>query len=345
MARRVSVIVVNWNGLRHLQGCLPTIFAQTFADFEVILVDNGSTDGSTEWVKEHFPQVRLICNTQNLGFAKGNNQAIRAADAEFIATLNNDTRVDPGWLAAMVEVAESEPTVGMVASKMLFLDQPNMINSTGIALDPVGIAWDRLGGELDNPDDRLPVEVFGPCAGAALYRRSMLDQIGLFDEDFFAYQEDVDLAWRARLVGWRCLYVPTSRVYHAHSFTGVEGSPFKSRLLGRNKIWLIAKNYGPRGRFIAYLPLIALYDVAAVLYGLVTRGDLYNLVGRLEGILGLSKAWRKRGIVQALAGDNHTSPWYHHLERLEWPWQVIKRYRHIEALEKARGRRLRIPSV
>ncbi|MCK4314219.1 MAG: glycosyltransferase family 2 protein [Anaerolineae bacterium] len=332
MAKRVAVVIVNWNGRHHLEGCLATLFAQTFTDFEVILVDNGSTDGSVEWVGMHFPQVRLISNTRNIGFAAGNNQAIRSTDAEFVVTLNNDTRVEPQWLAGLIEAVVGDPTVGMVASKMLFADRPDTINSAGIALDPAGIAWDRLGGMSDDPGERTPVEVFGPCAGAALYRRAMLGQIGLFDEDFFAYMEDVDLAWRARLAGWRCLHAPAARVYHVHSATGVEGSPFKSRLLGRNKVWLIAKNYGPTGRLLAYLPLIVLYDLAAVVFALVARGDAHSPLGRIDGIVSLLRAWRKRRAVQILAQGNWASPWHRYLEPLVWPWQVPRRYRHITAI-------------
>jgi hypothetical protein len=329
MAKRFAVIIVNWNGRHHLDGCLTALQAQTFTSFDAILVDNGSTDGSVEWVETHFPKVRLIRNTHNVGFAPGNNQAIRSTEAEFIATLNNDTQVAPGWLAALIAAAESDPTVGMVASKMLFADRPDTINSAGIALDPVGIAWDRLGGMPDDPDGKTPVEVFGPCAGAALYRRAMLDQIGLFDEDFFAYLEDVDLAWRARLAGWRCLYAPAAHVYHAHSATGVEGSAFKSRLLGRNKVWLIAKNYGPTRRLLAFLPLVVLYDLAAVAFALIAQGNVHSLLGRIDGLLGLPRAWRKRRSVQALTQNNRGAPWYHYLEPLAWPWQVPRRYRHL----------------
>jgi GT2 family glycosyltransferase len=338
MARQVCVVIVNWNGRYHLETCLPALFTQTFTDFEIVLVDNGSTDGSAEWVETNFPHVQLIRNAQNVGFAKGNNQAIRATDAEFVVTLNNDTRVESGWLAALVEAATSDPTVGMVASKMLFADRPDVINSAGIALDPVGIAWDRLGGASDKPDQETWVEVFGPCAGAALYRRAMLDQVGLFDEGFFAYLEDVDLAWRARLAGWRCLYAPVARVYHVHSATGIEGSPLKSRLLGRNKIWSIAKNYGPTRRLLAYLPLIVTYDLAAVVYGLIVRGDVHSLLGRVDGLIGLPRVWHRRRTTQALAQSNQGLPWHRHLEPLAWPWQVLRRYRHIPGIVQSRKR-------
>lgn len=328
---KVCVIVLNWNGRRYLDDCFTSLQAQTYTDYEVILVDNGSIDGSVGWVAERFPRVRLICNETNVGFAAGNNQAIRSTGAEFIVTLNNDTRVVPGWLAALIEAAESDPSVGMVASKMLFADRPDTIDSAGIALDPVGIAWDRLGGMPDDPGEETPIEVFGPCAGAALYRRAMLDQIGLFDEDFFAYLEDVDLAWRARSAGWRCLYAPAARVYHAHSATGIEGSPFKSRHLGRNKVWLIAKNFSPTGRLLTYLPFIVFYDLAAVAFALIAQGNVHSLLGRIDGLIGLPRAWRKRRVIQALTQGNRGSPWHHYLEPLVWPWHVPGRYRHLAA--------------
>ena len=331
MSPKVSVIILNWNGRRYLDDCLTSLQAQTYTDFEVILVDNGSTDGSVEWVAEHFPQVRMICNETNVGFAAGNNQAICASQAEFVVTLNNDTRVELDWLASLVAVAEEDPSVGMCASKMLFADRPEIINSTGISLDPVGIAWDRRGGEWDDEQETELVEIFGPCAGAALYRRTMLDQIGLFDERFFAYLGDVDLAWRARLAGFRCLHVPQARVYHVHSATAGEGSPFKNRLLGRNKVWVIAKNYGPAERLLLYLPLIVLYDLAAVVYALVVRRDASSLQGRLEGLRGLPGVWRRRREVQALRQENWGQPWHRHLSPLIPPWRVPARYRHLEA--------------
>jgi len=325
---QVSVILLNWNGLHYLKDCLPSLMAQTYTDFEVILADNGSTDGSVEWGKANYPQVRLICNETNVGFCVANNRAIRAITSPYVVLLNNDTRVEPGWLAALVEAAESDSTVGMCASKMLFADHPDMINSTGISLDPVGIAWDRRGGEPDDPQEHGPIEVFGPCGGAALYRRAMLDQIGLFDEDLVAYLEDLDLAWRARLAGWRCLYAPSARVYHVHSGTWVKNSPWKSRLLGRNKVWTIAKNYST-DRLLIYLPLIVAYDLAAVLFALVAQRDVNPLRGRLEGLRGLPGILRKRREVQALIQHNHGQPWHHYLSPLVSPWQVRVRYQHL----------------
>jgi GT2 family glycosyltransferase len=333
MAVRVSVIIVNWNGLVLLQQCLEALSEQTFSDFETIVVDNGSNDGSVEWLRVHYPAVRLICNDENAGFAAGNNQAILASEAEFIVTLNNDTRVEPGWLAALVAAVEGDQTVGMGACKMLFADRPEIINSTGINLDRVGIAWDRSGGEYDDASETQPFEVFGPSAGAALYRREMLDQIGLFDEGFFMYLEDVDLAWRARLAGWRCLCAPSSRVYHVHSASAGEGSAFKNRLLGRNKVWTIAKNY-PLGKLALFLPLILLYDAAAALFALVARRDVFAVRGRWEALKGMCGVWRNRRQIQALRRWDSGRPWDDYLSPLVPPWRVPDRYRHIIAAKR-----------
>ncbi|MCL4506126.1 MAG: glycosyltransferase family 2 protein [Chloroflexi bacterium] len=328
---RVDIAIVNWNGLKYLQPCLDSLFAQTFLDFRVWLVDNGSTDGSTDYVKRHYPQVKLICNTENLGFASANNAAIRSGQAQYIATLNNDTTVEPAWLGALVEALDANPRAGAAASRMLFADHPTMINSAGIMVDRVGIAWDREGGMPEAMGVAQTITVFGASAGAALYRRAMLDEIGLFDEDFFAYLEDVDLAWRAQWANWEALYVPSARVYHHHSATSREGSPFKNRLLGRNKVWLIAKNY-PAPHIWFYLPQIVLYDAAAVAYAMFIKRDTSPLLGRLAGIRRLPSVLRKRrSVIRRASGLEMMR----RLSSIDPPWRVRDRYRHLSP--KARG--------
>lgn len=322
----VSVIVVNWNGLAYLERCLDALMRQTLEGFEVVLVDNGSSDGSVEMVRRKHPRVRVIPLPHNVGFAAGNNVGIRSCDSPFVATLNNDTEPRPDWLERLVQPALEDGSVGMVASKMLFAGRPGVINSAGIALDPAGIAWDRMGGQADGEGGGVE-EVFGPCAGAALYRRAMLDEVGLFDEDFFAYLEDLDLAWRGRLAGWRAVYAPQAVVYHVHSATGVEGSQFKSYHLGRNKIWTIAKNYPAPQLFLA-LPLILAYDIAATTYGLATRRDLASLSGRVAGLLGLPRQWRKRGEVQRMRRVPF-SALARQMSPLATPLGVLARYRHL----------------
>lgn len=322
MYQRVTVIILNWNGRRYLAPCLDALLAQDYQDFEIILVDNGSTDGSVDLVQAQYPEVRLILNEHNLGFAAANNQAIQASASEFVATLNNDTQVDQGWLGSLVDVMNAHSRVGMCACKMLFADRRNVINSAGIALDRAGIAWDRQGGQPDDPSETAVQPVFGPCAGAALYRRAMLDEIGLFDEDFFAYLEDVDLAWRGQLAGWQALYVPHARVYHHHSATAQEGSPFKNRQLGRNKVWLIAKNY-PMPYLLAYLPVILGFDVAAVGYALLTRREWSALQGRLDGLRGLGKMFGKRQPTHW--GSNA----WRSLAPITTPRRIMQRYQHL----------------
>jgi GT2 family glycosyltransferase len=329
MSSRVVVIILNWNGRRFLERCLRSLLAQSYQDFEIVLVDNGSTDGSVPLVEEEFPQVRLIANRTNRGFAAANNQAIRATGSELVVTLNNDTEVDSDWLGELVAAAEAHQEVGACSSRMLFAHRPDMINSAGIALDRAGIAWDWRGGEPDDLQERVPAEVFGACAGAALYRRQMLEEVGVFDESFFAYLEDVDLAWRAQWAGWRALSVPTARVLHHHSGTAVEGSPLKNRLLGRNKVWLIAKNY-PWPQVLWYLPLIVLYDAGSLPYTLIARGDLEPLRGRVEGLGSLGSALRKR---RAMAHLRQVSG-RHVLSSMApppFPWTLWRRYAHLRS--------------
>lgn len=327
MTARVSVIILNWNGRHFLKRCLQSLFAQTFQDFQVVLVDNGSEDGSVSFLEKHFPQVRILTNQENRGFAAANNQAIRATDSEFIATLNNDTEVEPNWLEELVRAIETDERVGACASKMLFAHRPGMINSTGIALDRAGIAWDRQGGQKDNPDEIEIVKVFGACAGAALYRRAMLDEIGLFDEAFFAYLEDVDLAWRAQWADWKTLFVPTARVLHFHSGTGGEGSYFKNWHLGRNKVWVITKNY-PWPQMLWYLPVILIYDLASIPYTLIWRGDWGPVLGRLAGLAKLVTAvrtHRKERASQQISGQEMVA----RMAPLATPWRLWQRYAHL----------------
>jgi len=300
---RAAIIVVNWNGRHLLETSLPAALAQTYPDYEVIVVDNGSRDGSAQWLAAHYPQVRLICNEQNTGFCAGNNQAFAATAAPYLALLNNDAAPQPDWLAEMVQAMEGDDRVGMCAPKILRWDDHTIIDSLGLAVDRSGTAWEWRSGERDDPaEPPQPRQVFGPSGAACLYRRTMIDAVGGLDEDFFAYLEDADLAWRARLAGWRCLYVPAARVYHRHSATGGEGSPFKGYHLGRNKWWMIAKNY-PWPALLCNLPLIIGHDVLAVAYHLLVRRDVHPLRGRLAALRGMGTALRKRRAVQQWATD------------------------------------------
>jgi GT2 family glycosyltransferase len=287
----VSVVIVNWNGRHWLEQCLPTLQAQTFTDFEIIVVDNGSSDGSVEWLQAAWPDVCLIRLPQNVGFARANNVGIVASLAPYVATLNNDTMADPDWLAAMVAAVDA-PNVGMVACQMIIWDQPSRLDSTGIEVDWFGIGWNRGAGQPVH-SFAASEDVFGPSAGAALYRREMLMEIGPFDEDFFAFYEDVDLAWRGQQRGWRCRYQPEAMVRHWHSATAGKNLPLKTFLLGRNKLWCIAKNY-PWPALLWAWPLILLADGLAGLYNVLRHRNLGALRGRLAAVPGLRRMWRKR---------------------------------------------------
>jgi GT2 family glycosyltransferase len=213
----VSIIVVNWNGESLLGNCLASLFQQTYSKREIILVDNGSTDRSVQFVKENFPDVKLVELSENRGFTGGNLEGAKLAAGEFIALVNNDTRADERWLASLVQPMLDDDRIGICGSKLL-LDRGDRINSAGIGITTAGVGFDRGYGN-DASDYRSLEPVFGSCAAAVLYRRAMLNEIGFFDDDFFLYNEDVDLSFRAQLVGWRCVYVPSAVVYHKMNAT------------------------------------------------------------------------------------------------------------------------------
>jgi GT2 family glycosyltransferase len=270
--------------------------------------------------------VRIIQNPVNLGFAPANNQAISATQAEFIALLNNDTRVAPDWLQTLVQVMRSDPRIGMVASKILLADSPNTVDSAGIAIDQAGIAWGLEGGQPDWQGGLARVvDVFGASGGAAFYRRAMLDEIGLLDEDFFAYLEDVDLAWRAQWAGWRCVYASDAVVWHHHSATSARIPNFKSQLLGRNKIWLLTKNY-PFPQLLWYFPVILLFDLMAIGYAWRQHRLRSALAGRwaawsLLPVMIRRRKQRVQRISPALMMQK--------LHRIESPFQILRRYTHV----------------
>lgn len=285
-----SVIIVNWNGRHWLEQCLPALAAQSFRDFEVIVVDNASSDGSREWLAEQWPDLRLLQQPANVGFAAGNNAGIRMAQGRYVVTLNNDARPEAGWLAALVAAAGA-PAVGMVASKMVQWQTPDRLDSTGIEVDRLGVAWNRGWGE--RADTAAPPDVFGPSAGAALYRRDMLDGLGLFDESFFAFYEDVDLAWRAQRAGWSCRYAAAAVVHHWHSVSTAAIPDQKLFLLGRNRLWCTLKNF-PLPGLLRALPLIFLYELAAASYQLWRHRTWSPLQGRWEGLKGARRVWQQR---------------------------------------------------
>jgi len=240
----VSVIIVNWNGKHLLGECLDSLAAQSFKDFEVIVVDNGSRDGSAEYLRGHYPAVNTVALSENRGYAGGNNAGAAVAKGKYLAFLNNDTKTDSVWLEHLVNEAEKGPaTIGMWASKIVSYDNPSVIDNVGLLLYPDGLARGKGRLEQDRGQYDRRTEAFFPSGCAGLYRRELLNSTGLFDEEFFAYADDVDLGLRARLAGWGCIYVPSAKVHHKYSSSSSAYSPFKAFLVERNRIWVLLKYY------------------------------------------------------------------------------------------------------
>ncbi len=235
-----SVIIPHYNGLHHLTPCLRALRAQTYSELEVFLVDNGSTDESVAFTRKNFPEVKIIELGKNLGLTGAINRGIEQIKGEIIAPLNNDTEVATCWVESLVGALQAHPEAGMAASKMLLFDRRDIIHSAGDGFGTNGIpinrgVWQKDDGQFDH--DRY---IFGACGGAVAYRRKMLADIGLFDEDLFMYLEDVDLNWRAQLAGYRVVFVPQAVVYHQLSATG--GGVVASYYTGRNTIFIMAKD-------------------------------------------------------------------------------------------------------
>ena len=249
----VSVIVLNWNGKQYLETCLSSLERQTYRSIEIILVDNGSIDGSIEFVKKKFPGVLILSHYENLGFAEGVNSGIMISKGKFIATINNDAEADEKWIENLVKVIEEDQKIGCCGSKMMRYHKRNIIDSAGIVIYQNGNAYDRGREEEDIGQYDIQEEIFGACAGAALYRRKMLNEIGFFDKEYFAYFEDVDLSFRLHLFGWKCIFVPDAVVYHMHSATSRSSSPFKIFYIERNKLWNMWK-YFPVYIFLIQFP-------------------------------------------------------------------------------------------
>ena len=283
MPARVTVVIPNWNTQRFLGPCLASLRRQSYEDFEVVLVDSGSTDDSLAFVAEHFPEVATIALGENRGFSGAVNAGILASEAELVALLNNDTEQDPGWLEALVRAANSRPEAALFASKLVDFHDRRLLDGAGDALRRSGLPY-RLGhGELDRGQFGEPAYVFGACAAAALYRRSLFEEIGLFDADFFAYCEDGDVSFRAQLAGHRCLYVPDAVVYHVGSAsTGGKRSPTATRLGTQNGVNLLVKNL-PASLLVRSLPSLVAGQLSRIAVTSLSPGGLRAHLAGLAG--------------------------------------------------------------
>ena len=295
----VSVVIPNWNGKHFLTTCLDSLQTQSYSPIEIIIVDNASTDGSQTFIREQYPEVRLIELDTNRGFTGACNAGIEVAQGELVALLNNDTEVDTNWVRALVDAFATDPKVGIVASKMLLFDKRDHIHTVGDYFTTGGQAGNRGVWQRDTGQYNTPEYVFSACGGASAYRQSLLEQTGLLDDDFFFLLEDMDLAWRAQLLGWQALYTPNAIVYHHLSATG--GGVTASFYNGRNTIILLAKNF-PWALWRKYAARIMWRQLQLFWQAIrAWRGKEARayMRGVFAGIWQLPSAWRKRRTIQA----------------------------------------------
>lgn len=289
MSPKVSIVVLNYNGEDFIRECLDSIEAQIYRDFELLVVDNASADGSWETVRDWCERHGHVAirNAENLGYSEGNNVGIRRAKGEFVLVLNNDTVVDPDWLRELVAATEAHPDFDMFASQIRSFDRPDLLDTIGIIVYRDGMS--RGLGRLE-PVERYqePREVFAPSGCAGLYRRSVLEAVGMFPADFFAYCEDMDLGMRIRLAGGRCWYVPTAVVRHHYSATAGKYSSFKAYLVERNHLYLRMRLFPLR--MLLASPFYALYryglQAYSVLAGKGAAGE-YAKSAPATGLVGI----------------------------------------------------------
>jgi GT2 family glycosyltransferase len=296
----ISVIIPHLNGKHHLDDCLGSLRQQSFTDFEVILADNGSTDGTQAYVRKSYPEVRLLELWENRGFTGACNAGFAASKGEIVILLNNDTETDPQWLQEIYEAFQRYPQAGSIASKMLLFDQRDIFHTAGDFYWVGGVpgnrgVWQQDSGQYDQEEP-----VFSACGGAAAYRRTMIEEIGFLDDDFYFSCEDVDLAWRAHLHGWQVIYEPTAVVYHKLKASG-GGSVNSSYYDGRNFLYLIWKNYPSsllRRNWQAILR--AQFSISsAALRSWRGEAARARLRGQIAGLFGIMKMMPKRRQIQA----------------------------------------------
>jgi GT2 family glycosyltransferase len=298
----LSAIVATVDGRELLLACLRSLRHALDAvegETEIIVVDNGSHDGAPEAVREAFPDARVIELGENRGFGAAVNAGVHASTGEWVLLLNDDTTIAADAAVELMAAATRSPSTGSVAAQLRFL-RGGTINSAGFGVDRLGVAFDRHLGEPPGAGENSVTETFGACGAAALLRRAMLEDVGGFDESFFMYLEDVDLAWRARMRGWRCLYAPAAVVRHHHSASSGHGSAFKHEHVGRNRVRLLAK-HAPTAHLVRYGPAMIAYDLALVVHVALTDRTLAPLRGRCLGLL----EWR---IYRAAGRDRRPVP-------------------------------------
>ncbi len=294
----LSVVIPNFNGQRFLATVLDALRRQTLGDFEVILADDASSDDSVKFVEAHYPEVRLLVNRSNLGFARNCNVAADAARGRILVLLNNDTEPEPTWIEELVKTIVTHPEAAIVSSKLLLFNERGKLHSAGDLLGRDGVPRNRGVWEIDRGQYDSQTTIFSGCGGAVAYRKDAWNALGGFDEDFWMYLEDVDFAFRAQLQGYSAVFAANARVYHHLSATG--GGSLASYYVGRNTIWLIVKNM-PRSLLLRNLPQIVAAQVKVTVDALRNwRGEAARarLRGQIDALLGIRGVLAKRRTIQ-----------------------------------------------
>jgi GT2 family glycosyltransferase len=293
----ISVVIVNWNGAQILPRCLEALAGQTFRNFEIIIVDNGSQDGSVEGLEGQHPNLRVIRLGENLGFTTANNRGAQCARGRWLVFLNNDAFPSPAWLSALFDAATHNPAYSSFASKMIQANRPDLMDGAGIVFHTSGLSWNRGFNQPDGKEYQESCEVFGACAAASMIETSIFLSLGGFDEDYFIYHDDTDLAFRLQLVGRRCLYVADAVVTHLGSqTTGIE-SNFSVYYQQRNWLWTYWKDMPGSLLWRSFLIHIFTNLVFGVFY-LTRRRTISFTRAKLHAIMGLPAVIRKRRLSQ-----------------------------------------------
>jgi len=294
----VSVVIVSWNSFAYLQLCLQSLKKQAITDFEVVIIDNGSTDNSIENTKDFGPQVRIERLNNNEGFSTANNIGVRLARGKWIALLNADAFPEPDWLEKLLQAAEANPEYSLFSSRQVQANRPELLDGAGDVYHISGLAWRQYYNYPSSKFGHQTQDVFSACGAAALYLREDFLKAGGFDEDYFSYFEDVDLGFRLRLAGKKCLYVPAAVVHHVGSASTGKRSDFSVYHGYRNMIWTFFKNM-PSPLIWFLLPLHILTLMFFVIYLSMRGQGRVILRAILDAILGMPKVMKKRSNIQS----------------------------------------------
>lgn len=292
----VSIIVLTWNGKQYLKNCLDSCFSQSYRNLEIMVVDNASTDGTSEYVKKEYPKCKLIVNKKNYGFAEGNNVGIRSSKGEWVFILNNDTKLHKHCIRELVHSVKNQK-IGMASPAMYYW---------GKDIDTRGLRLLKQGYTKDIKKLAEAKHLLAPCGGAAFYSREMLEQTKMkrkkrddyFDSDYFIYAEDFDLGLRARLAGWQCIHVPEAKVDHLHGATMNKYSDRQVYLGDRNRSWTIVKNY-PATIFIKYFPYFLLMHLATLIKWVLKGKSIPIIKAKIVLLITFPLIFKKRRKIQS----------------------------------------------